>query len=540
MDNRPSEIIVPESAHGQRLDVFLLSFLLAEGVARSKVQKWIKQGLVTINGRPITKPGFKISTGQEVRVLLSSAEKENKTAPISGQLNLLYEDKHILIINKPAGLTVHPAPGEQGPTLVNFLIYNYPRIVGTNSERPGIVHRLDKDTSGLMLIALTEQVRLKLIQDFSARQVYKEYLALVFGVPEDEKGEIDLPIGRHPGHKTKMAVVKKGGRSAISRYAVVLKDTHSRWSLLRVKIFTGRTHQIRVHLSHSGHPIIGDNVYGGTNFRALGESGKGIAKLVKRQLLHAWSLRFSHPESGEEMEFTCPPPKDFWRIPFLLTRETQRIVLTGSPGSGKSEVLKCFKKMGVPVFSADEEVARLYRAGGDGAFLIAQRFGDKFIDSTGGVDKKKLFTAMLKRDAVRREVGALIHPLVKFRLHRFWEEHKSHRVCVAEIPLILEVGWKTGDLVLVGIFCRDELRKKRLMMRGWTEQQMAQVESWHWPQADKLRKCHLIIDNSNDLWTLEQKVLALGNILKTLRQKKVRQLKKRLDFFYQTARLLEN
>jgi 23S rRNA pseudouridine1911/1915/1917 synthase len=313
---------------------------------------------------------------------------------------------------------------------------------------------------------------------------------------------------------------------------VVLKDTQSRWSLLRVKIFTGRTHQIRVHLSHSGHSIIGDNVYGGTNFRALGESGKGMAKLVKRQLLHAWSLGFGHPESGEEMEFTCPPPKDFWRIPLLLTRETQRIVLTGNPGSGKSEVLKCFKKIGVPVFSADEEVASLYRAGGDGAFLIAQRFGEKFIDPTGAVDKKKLFTAMLNSDAVRKEVGALIHPLVEFRLRKFWERHKRQRVCVAEIPLILEVGWKTGDLVLVGIFCRDEQRKKRLMTRGWTEQQMAQIESWHWPQADKLRKCHLIIDNSHDLLSLEKKVLALGNILKTLRQKRVRKYKDKLDLFY--------
>ena len=139
---------------------------------------------------------------------------------------------------------------------------------------------------------------------------------------------------------------------------------------------------------------------------------------------------------------------------------------------------------------------------------------------------------MLNSDAVRKEVGALIHPLVEFRLRKFWERHKRQRVCVAEIPLILEVGWKTGDLVLVGIFCRDELRKKRLMMRGWTEQQMAQIESWHWPQADKLRKCHLIIDNSHDLLSLEKKVLALGNILKTLRQKRVRKYKDKLDLFY--------
>ena len=529
--DRPCDIIVPDNAHGQRLDVFLFSLGLKEGVTRARVQKWIKQGLVSVEGNPIFKPGFKVSSGQKVRVLPFDGG-ENKTRAISGQLALIYEDRHILVINKPAGLTVHPAPGEQGPTLVNFLVYNYPRLAQKDSDRPGIVHRLDKDTSGLMLIALSEYARIELMRKFSAREVHKEYLALVFGVPENEQDEIDLPIGRDPKAKTRMAAVKKGGRRAISRYSVVLKDTQSRWSLLRVKIFTGRTHQIRVHLSHSGHPIMGDNVYGGTNFRALGESGKGIAKLVKRQLLHAWSLGFGHPESGEEMEFTCPPPEDFWRIPLLLTRETQRIVLTGNPGSGKSEVLKCFKKIGVPVFSADEEVASLYRAGGDGAFLIAQRFGEKFIDPTGAVDKKKLFTAMLNSDAVRKEVGALIHPLVEFRLRKFWERHKRQRVCVAEIPLILEVGWKTGDLVLVGIFCRDEQRKKRLMMRGWTEQQMAQIESWHWPQADKLRKCHLIIDNSHDLLSLEKKVLALGNILKTLRQKRVRKYKDKLDLFY--------
>ncbi|WP_457572069.1 dephospho-CoA kinase [Desulfovulcanus sp.] len=535
------DLIVPDNAHAQRLDVFLFSLGLEEGVTRAKVQKWIKQGLVTIHGRRITKPSFKISSGQKVKVLLPLSGGENKTRAISGQLDVIYEDKHILVVNKPAGLTVHPAPGEEGPTLVNFLVYNYPQLAQKDSDRPGIVHRLDKDTSGLMLIALTDQARLDLIRDFSARQVDKEYLALVFGVPENEQGEINLPIGRDPKAKTRMAVVKKGGRRAISRYAVVLKDKQSKWSLLRVKIFTGRTHQIRVHLSHLGHSIIGDNVYGGTNFRVLGESGKGIAKLVKRQLLHAWCLGFSHPKSGEEMEFTCLPPKDFWRTPLILMRETQRIVLTGNPGSGKSEVLKCFKKFGVPVFSADEEVASLYQPGGDGWFILRQRFGEKFIaPETGEVDKKKLFAEMVASETFRREVNALIHPLVEFRLHKFWERHKRQRVCVAEIPLILEAGWKTEYLVLVGVFCRDEQRKKRLMMRGWTEQQMAQIEAWHWPQADKLRKCHLIIDNSNDLWALEQKVLAVGNILKTLRQKKVRQLKKRLDIFYQTARLLEN
>jgi len=534
-------LIVPDNAHGQRLDVFLFSLGLEEGVARAKVQKWIKHGLVTINGRSITKPSFKISHGQKIRVLLPSAGGANKTLAISGQLDIVYEDQHILVVNKPAGLTVHPAPGEEGPTLVNFLVYNYPQLAQKASDRPGIVHRLDKDTSGLMLIALTDQARLKLVQDFSARHVLKEYLALVFGVPENEKGEIDLPIGRHPRHKTKMAVVKKGGRRAISRYEVILKDKQEAWSLLRVKIFTGRTHQIRVHLSHLGHPIIGDNVYGGTNFSLLGERGKSAPSLFKRQLLHAWCLGFSHPESGEEMEFTCPPPKDFWRAPLLLKRETQRIVFTGNPGSGKSEVLKCFRKLGVPVFSADEEVAKLYQPGGDGWFVLRQRFGQRFIASeTGEVDKKKLFAEMVASDTFRREVNALIHPLVEFRLRNFWEKHKRQRVCVAEIPLILEAGWETDGLILAGVFCPDEQRKQRLIARGWAEQQMAQIESWHWPQADKLRKCHLIIDNSKDLQSLEQKVLALSNILKTLRQKRVRQLKKRLDVFYRSASSLEN
>ena len=243
-------------------------------------------------------------------------------------LTALFEDEHVLVVDKPAGLTTHPAPGEPGPTLVNHLLHQWPDIAGDISgmseQRPGIVHRLDKDTSGLMAVTRTEADRLKLAADFSQRRVKKVYLAIVHGVPVSKTGKvgkIDAPIGRHPTQKTRMAVVEKGGREARSDYRLLWTGPRGLASLVGVRIHTGRTHQIRVHMTHIGTPLLGDGTYGSRENALWSRRPDKLAELAPRQMLHAFYLSFAHPESGQQITLWRKPPEDFCTLLSGLTRE---------------------------------------------------------------------------------------------------------------------------------------------------------------------------------------------------------------------------
>ncbi|MDD5713004.1 MAG: RluA family pseudouridine synthase, partial [Smithellaceae bacterium] len=230
-------------------------------------------------------------------------------------LSIIYEDASLLVIDKPAGIVVHPAPGHPEGTIVNAILHHCDDLCGIGGvQRPGIVHRLDKDTSGLLVVAKTDQAHRSLTEQFKSHQVRKTYLTLVVGDPREDDGVIDLPVGRHPVDRKKMSTLSRRGREALSRWRV--KERFGRVSLLEVDIETGRTHQIRVHLSAAGYPVVGDSVYGGTK-RAAGiedVAARNRLKAFKRQALHAARLGFSHPVSGKELSFVSPLPEDMTEL----------------------------------------------------------------------------------------------------------------------------------------------------------------------------------------------------------------------------------
>ncbi len=277
---------------GERLDVFLSRAVA--GLSRSQARRLIDDGLVTVDGAP-ERPSYRLPDGARITAMLPPAEKVEPAAERI-PLTIIYQDEDVIVVDKPAGLTVHPAPGHPSGTLVNALLALVPELTEVGEPlRPGIVHRLDRDTSGLIVVARNERARAELTRQIKAREVSKTYLALVQGVPKPPQGTIEAPIGRHPRNRKKMAVVA-GGREAETRYR--LREEIDGSALLEVEPVTGRTHQIRVHLAAIGHPVTGDAVY-----------GKRSA-IVERQFLHAWRLAFDLPSSGRRVEFESPLPAD--------------------------------------------------------------------------------------------------------------------------------------------------------------------------------------------------------------------------------------
>ena len=290
-----------------RLDAHLAA--IHPAISRSRWKQLIEAGHVALNGVPVRKPNTPLAAGDELRCALPEPAPAGLVAA-DIPLAILYEDADLIALNKPAGLVVHPAPGHAADTLVNALLHHCADLQGIGGElRPGIVHRLDKDTSGVLVVAKNEAAVANLVAQFSAHTVEKEYLALVWGAPKPAAGEIRLPIGRHPVHRKKMAVVGKG-RAAVTRYETLAATPLA--ALLRVRIETGRTHQIRVHLAHLGHPVAGDAVYG----RARRGLPEGLE--LPRQMLHARRLKIAHPRDGRPLEFSAPPPPDFLAAQTLL------------------------------------------------------------------------------------------------------------------------------------------------------------------------------------------------------------------------------
>lgn len=280
---------------GARLDKLIVEHLPEK--SRSQIQAMIKDGLVTVDGEPV-KAGIKLRGGEVVDVMLPTPA-ENTLEPETIDLTIVYEDDALAVIDKPSGLVVHPGAGGETGTLVHALLARYPEITQIHSDerRRGIVHRLDKDTSGLIVVARTDAAQKHLMKQFEERTVDKTYLALVERRPKTDTGRIDAPIGRDRNQRKRMAVVREG-RPAVTEFRVVEDDFREGQALIEVDILTGRTHQIRVHLAFIGCPIVGDTVYG---FR------KQRVKL-KRQFLHAHKLSFDHPTTGERLSFTSELP----------------------------------------------------------------------------------------------------------------------------------------------------------------------------------------------------------------------------------------
>ena len=277
---------------GARLDKFVSE--KCPEISRTQAQKLIAEGYITVNGCA-ARPSLKLDAGDKIDILIPPTPP-SPLSPETIPLNILYEDDDLLVVDKPAGLTVHPAPGHPGHTLVNAILSHFPHLADiSDSLRPGIVHRLDKDTSGAMLVAKNRAAQLNLINQFKSRAIVKAYLVLVKGRLTPERGIIEAAIGRHPGNRKRMAVVT-GGREARTQYRVIkyIDD----YTLLEVTPETGRTHQIRVHLAAIGYPVVGDTVYGVKSPH------------LSRQFLHASRLGFKLPSTGEYVEFTSELPPD--------------------------------------------------------------------------------------------------------------------------------------------------------------------------------------------------------------------------------------
>ena len=304
-------LLVTEKDAGARLDAFLSE---GAGITRSAAVKLIEGGQVSLGGRAAAK-NTRLCVGDEVAYEIP-APKDSETAPEDIPLDIIYEDADLLVINKPSGMVVHPAAGNESGTLVNALLYHCAdSLSGVGGEkRPGIVHRIDKDTSGLLAVAKNDEAHLSLSAQLEDHSMYRVYHALVSGGFHEDEGTIDLPIGRHPRDRKKMAVVKDG-RDARTHYRVLAR--YGQVSYLSLRLETGRTHQIRVHMSAKGHPLLGDSVYGGGNT----PFEKRNASLFSGQCLHAKELSFRHPRTGEVMHFSSPLPPDFTKLLSILDAE---------------------------------------------------------------------------------------------------------------------------------------------------------------------------------------------------------------------------
>jgi 23S rRNA pseudouridine1911/1915/1917 synthase len=298
-----------------RVDKFLMNFI--ENSTRSKIQAAIKDGAVRANDE-IVKANYKVKPGDDIRVLLEHPTHEQLLVAENIPLDIIYEDDTVVVVNKPAGMVVHPGHGNYSGTLINALIYHFENLPNNSSERPGLVHRIDKDTSGLLVVAKTEHAMAHLSAQFAAKTSEREYVAIAWGNFDEEKGTVEGNIGRHPKNRLQNTVWEgtdsDKGKPAVTHYEVM--ENLGYVTVIKCKLETGRTHQIRVHMKYIGHTLFNDERYGGdrilkgTSFTKYKQFVDNCFKILPRQALHARTLGFEHPETKEWMRFNCDIPED--------------------------------------------------------------------------------------------------------------------------------------------------------------------------------------------------------------------------------------
>ncbi len=312
---------IPDGKKKERLDVYLTNVL--ENATRSRVQKLIEAKLVVVNGNYV-KPSYKVLAGDIIVATIPISPRPEEAEPEEIPLNIIYEDDYLLIVNKPAGMVAHPAYSNYTGTLVNALLYHSQKLSNINEPgRPGIVHRIDKDTSGLLVVAKDDWTHAKLAEQFSKHSIEREYWAVAWGIFKEKKGEINLNIARSKSDRKKFTSSKSEGKTAVTFYEVI--DEFEFASLIKLRLKTGRTHQIRVHLSSIGHPIFGDPAYGGrqiiygSNLPKIKNRVQNLLEIMPRQALHAKTLGFIHPHSKEFVRFDSELPDD---IIYLIKKLT--------------------------------------------------------------------------------------------------------------------------------------------------------------------------------------------------------------------------
>ncbi len=318
-------ILVPEDSAGIRLDKWLATAL--SETSRSRLRMLIEQGAVTIANVPQLDPAYRVKAGQTLTVHFPEPDAA-LPVPQHMDLDIVFEDDSLVVINKPPGLVVHPAPGNPDKTLVNALLAHCgDSLQGIGGvRRPGIVHRIDKDTSGLLVAAKTEKAHAGLAAQFAAHDIDRSYDAFVWGRPQPSKGKITGAIGRSPHNRKKMAIVTRGGKTAETLYATA-STFGAVAAHVRCTLTTGRTHQIRVHMTSIGHPLIGDSTYGSARTKLLRDvtpAGGASIKSFSRQALHAAILGFQHPTTGKTLSFECPLPEDMQSLRITLANETKK------------------------------------------------------------------------------------------------------------------------------------------------------------------------------------------------------------------------
>jgi len=317
---------VPTTITQTRLDKFLTTAMPDE--SRSHIQVWIRKGQVLVNGLP-TKSGYSVRPGDEIKLEASEEHTDGLPQPENIPVPILYQDSDIAVIDKPAGLVCHVGAGVRSGTLVNALLFHLGPLDSGDPVRPGIVHRLDKLTSGVMVVARNPKAHRSLSRQFKRREVSKEYLAVVYGCPAEPIGVIDWPLGRDPRSRTRISTRARKKRVAVTRYELVSK--YGPVSLLKIKPETGRTHQIRVHLAQKGFPVVGDELYGGNRSRNLLPGLADTIKKLGRHFLHACRLEFQHPGTGERVFFSAALPAELQHFlaelqPGLLDSKLRRTI----------------------------------------------------------------------------------------------------------------------------------------------------------------------------------------------------------------------
>lgn len=523
---------------------------------------------MTGGGKPL-KASLKLQGGEDLSLVLPEPEPL-ELIPQAMDLWVLYEDAHLIVVNKAPGLVVHPAPGHYEGTLVHGLLHHCGDLAGVGGKlRPGIVHRLDRDTSGALVAAKHDQSHRGLVAAFAAGRVRKEYLALVWGYPADT-GRVQTGIGRHPEDRKRMSSLGSHTKSARSWWRVVHRFPVAGVTLLRVRIATGRTHQIRVHLSEAGFPVLGDGLYGGRRARRPlpGAAGQAL-KAANRQMLHAVSLAFDHPVGGQALEITAPLPADFRALLSALLaleesggkaaelsasgvyqrpstsgrgdeapragkggaaganflgdralaarRPLLKIGLTGGIATGKSTVAKMFVELGAHLVDTDLLARQAVEPGSRALAEIAAAFGPGVLEPDGGLDRRALRDLVFADHQARARLNAIVHPrvaeLVAVEIRRL-ESLDPGGVALIDVPLLYETNWQGRYAAVVLVYAPAQQQVERLMARDRVDRQAALTAlSAQMDIEEKRAKAQFVVDNSDGLAETQTQVKAVWSQL---------------------------